>query len=254
MTDVLERPVSGAEPPNVLKRVVTTPPGAPWEQNRGAQLEARHSAPLPLSELVFRVRRLSRWAPGQPGRFAVFYVRTRELNGPYETQVEIDGQSVRVAFGGAPARSRAFSDWTAVLIGLAATGAVIGGGVTLALGARAQTTERMEAAERLAHAKLASAKGYRRDAAEAEGLRTALGRARSIDDLMSDLAWAAAARSPDAKLSALHWQGGAMAVEVRGEGAPFVASDRHVERGPRPLRPGTWLWGVGPASGRSGAP
>ena len=55
--------------PQVLVRVIVTPPGAPWEQARAAKLDAQHGAPLPISELIHQLRRLAPWAPGRPGRY-----------------------------------------------------------------------------------------------------------------------------------------------------------------------------------------
>jgi hypothetical protein len=104
----------------------------------------------------------------------------------------------------------------------------------------------LAAAEKLGAQRFAAAQAYRRQIAQARELRLALGRGRSIGDLMGDLTWVAASKSPDARVAAVHWQGGVMAVEVRGEAPPFATVDRRLERAPHPLRAGVWLWGVGP--------
>ena len=101
MTDALRKelplgsgPTAVDDHPQVFARAIVTPPAPPWEQIRAANLEARHGAPLPLAELMHRVKRLSGWAPGRPGRFAVFYVRSKEFRSPFEAKVDVDGQTV----------------------------------------------------------------------------------------------------------------------------------------------------------------
>jgi hypothetical protein len=77
-----------------------------------------------------------------------------------------------------------------------------------------------------------------------------LDRGAPLRDVAADLAWASAAKAPDVRLEALHWRRGVMALEVRGGKPPFEAdSGRPVERSRRPLRPGVWVWGVGPEGG-----
>src|SRR5688572_20809131 len=87
-----------AAPPQVFVRTFSTPSGLPWEQARAARLDAEHGAPLPLRDLLHRVKRLSPWSPGAVGRYAVFYVRRRDYRGAFETTVDVDGQPVRVTF------------------------------------------------------------------------------------------------------------------------------------------------------------
>jgi hypothetical protein len=250
VTDALRqddpRDAAAEAPPQVFARAIVTPPAPPWEQARAAALEARHGAPLPLPELLHRVKRLSGWAPGRPGRFAVFYVRTKEFRTAFETSIDVDGQMVKVAFGLGGEQVRRLQDWATLLLLFVLVGALLGTGVSLALGARAQSASRLEAAETLGAAKLAAAHAYRRRIAQARDLQTALGRARPVGEVIGDLTWAATTKTPDARIAAVHWQGGVMAIEARGDQPPFEAPDRHIERAPRPLRPGVSLWGVGP--------
>ena len=73
-------------------------------------------------------------------------------------------------------------------------------------------------------------------------------------DVASDLAWASAAKSADAHIEVLHWQGGVMTLEAIGDRPPFEPDgDRRVERSKRPVRNGVWVWGVGPARAASAA-
>jgi len=231
--------------PQVFVRAIVTPPAPPWEQTRAANLEARHGAPLPLAELLHRVKRLAPWAPGRPGRFGVFYVHAKEFRAPFETEVEVDGQSVKVAFGRAGDQVQRAQGWAVILLLFVLTGAGLGTGLVLATGARAQAEARLATAEKLGAERFAAAQAYRRQVAQARELRLALGRGRSISDLVGDLTWVATSKTPEARLAAVHWQGGVMAVEVRGEQPPFAAPDRRLERAAHPLRAGVWLWGIG---------
>jgi hypothetical protein len=237
------------EHPQVFARAIVTPPAPPWEQMRAATLEAQHGAPLPLPELVHRIKRLARWAPGRPGRFAVFYVRSKEFRAPFETTVDVDGQSVKVAFGLGGEQVRRARGWAAVLGLLVLTGAVLGTAATLAFRARDEAEIRLESAEKVGSRKLASAMHYQAQIAQARALRAAIGRAQPIGIMINDLSWIGASKAPEARLAAVHWQGGVMAVEVRGDQAPFPAADRHLERAAHALRAGVWLWGIGPKLG-----
>jgi hypothetical protein len=89
--------------PNVFVRTLSTPPGLPWEQARVADLEARHGSPLPIAEVVYRLRRLEGWRPGSPGRFAAFYVLAAEVDGRLEATAQVEGREIAVTFvtGGA---------------------------------------------------------------------------------------------------------------------------------------------------------
>jgi hypothetical protein len=239
------RPSAAPDHPQVLMRVIVTPPGAPWEQARAAGLDAQHGAPLPIAELIHRLKRLTSWAPGRPGRFAVFYVRAKEFRAPFETRVDVDGQSVRVAFGVVGDGARRLQGGLMLLAMLVATGAILGGALTLAGRARSEASARLDAAERMAAAKLTVAETYRKQAAETRALRTAAGRARPVAEVIDDLTWLATSKTPEARIAAVHWQAGVMAVEVRGDPPPFAVADRSILRSPKQLRPGVWLWGVG---------
>jgi len=242
------------DPPKVFVRVIVTPPASPWEQTRAAALDARHGAPLPLSELLQRMKRISSWAPGRPGRFAAFYVRAKEYRAPFETDVDVEGQLVRVAFGTSGEQVRRARQVASVLVMLIAVGAVAGTGIALALNVRRQGEMRLAATEALVTAKVAAIRTYRRQAAMSRTLQLAVGQARPVSSVVEDLAWVTAEKTPDARIAAVHWQGGVMAVEVRGEQPPFIAPDRRLERSAKPLRSGIWLWGVGPRPRPSAVP
>lgn len=231
-------------PPQVFVRAITTPPGLPWEQHRAAQLEARHGSPLPIADLVHRLRRIGGWSIGRPGRFAVFYVRSREFRAPFETTMEVEGQAVRVAFGsGTEQLRRARKLGLGLGLG-AATIALLAAGVMLALDRRAGAEARLAALEQTVAARLRAAETLEARRDLVRRLSVTAPDSRSVEAVLEDLSWAASARAPDARILAVHWEPGLLAFEVRGEGAPFSNSDRPVESVSEPVRPGVFLWGV----------
>jgi hypothetical protein len=231
--------------PQVLVRVIVTPPGAPWEQARAAKLDAQHGAPLPISELIHQLRRLAPWAPGRPGRYAVFYLRAREFHAPFETTVEVDGQPLPVRFG-TPARDAARVKLAGLaLILLVLTGAVLGASTLLALRVREAANVRLEAAEQMATSRLRMAEAFSKRTNDTQDLRALVGSARPLSDVISDLTWVATSRTAEARIVGVHWDRSLLAVEARGDQPPLLAVDRPLRRSDRPLRPGVWLWAVG---------
>lgn len=241
--EIQGEPVAPTQP-QVFVRVFVTPPGAPWEQTKAADLEARHGAPLPIADLLFRVRRLAKWAPGRPGRFAVFYIRAQEFREPFETEVDVDGQPVKVAFGASAGQLEQIKQIGLAVGVLVAVGAILGGGFMLALTARAELNTQIEALEMQSQQRLRAAQAYQKQKDLAQSLEVAVGRSGRMRDVVADLAWVATSKAPEARIIAVHWERGVLAVEARGEVAPFAAPDRRVERLEKPLRPGVWLWGV----------
>lgn len=235
-------------PPQVFVRPLSVPAGWPWEQARAADLEARHGAPLPISDLLHKVRRLTPWGPGRPGRYAAFYVRLSEYRRPFETTMSVDGQAVSIAFGKSGGGFRQAPIVAAAIALVVATGAVFGGGLVMAIQARALTTGRLEADEVLAGGKLKSATALNRRRQQSLALKEAAGQSAPVAQVLSDLGWVAASRAPDARIAAFHWDHGLTAVEVRGDAPPFAAADRRLERSKGPIRAGVWLWGIHPAA------
>ena len=249
-----ERPE--AAEPKVFVRTISTPPGLPWEQGRVADLEARHGSPLPIGEVLYRVRRLEGWRPGSPGRFAAFYVLAGEVDGRLDASAEVDGQTLTVTFvtGGARVAEAGLAVARTGLI--AALAALLIAGVAAALNRRAETAAALQVVELRAEAKLKRAEAARRGGDLDRLLGLELERGVRLRDALGDLAWASNAKAPDARIEALHWEPGLLAVTVKGEGSPFQAvTDREIRRADRPVRPGTWLWGVTePPPQAAGAP
>ena len=250
----------GVQTPQVLVRTFAAPAGLPWDQARGAQLEARHGAPLPIADLHFRVKRLERWAPGRAGRFAVFYIRRRDLAAPFETTVDVDGAPIRVAFGTkAQPASRPWMSAGILALGIGLSAAIAVVMVAMALSIRTDASQQIETLERQTTVKLRTAKSAQREEVQDRALAANQGRSGQVSDVLADLTWLAHARVADARIVSVHWDRGLMAVEARGSAAPLDGRERQIVRAPKPGAAGTWLWGVGrdppviPAHGASPA-
>jgi len=240
--------------PHVLARSFSVPAGLPWVQQRAAELEAQHGAPLPISEVLHRLRRLNSWAPGRPGRYAAFYVRRREYNGPFERAVEVDGATVRVAFGLSGQGIRQARAAAGVGLACAAIFVMPAVGVTTALSARAAAEAKLADAETLAGRQARAAERLQSRRQLVRSLANEPGAAHTLAQALDDLQWAASGKVPDARIRAVHWERGILAVEARGDATPFGASDRPVVRSARPVRPGVWLWGVSRGAQLADAP
>ena len=241
------------KPPTVFVRTLSAPPGAPWDQARAAALEARVGAPLPLSEVAYRLRRLDPWSPGRPSRYAVCYVRAQEAGETFEAQVEIDGRTITIPFLSTAERNRRARRLGGLAAIVAVTTLSLAWAVSTALTIRSDTDDRIAAADLRAAHRLRQAQEQARVHKEARLLDAAAGAHQGLADLLGDIAWTASTKAPDAHIDALHWEHGYIAVEVRGETAPFNNPDRAVLKAGKPIRPGVWLWGVGPIGSGGGS-
>lgn len=238
-----------AAAPQVFVRTLSAPPGWPWEQSRSADLEARHGAPLPLSELLYRVRRLEAWRPGAAARFAAFYVLARDVDDQLEAHSEVDGRDIAVTFGRARGQGARAGRLALLAVGAAAVLLLLTVATGEAFAKRADATTALDATERQVAAKLRRLQSRERQADEVRLLKQQPDRGASLGEVVKDLAWLSAEKTPDAHIEALHWRGGLMALEARGAQPPVdPMGERRVERAPRPLRKGVWLWGVAPAA------
>lgn len=209
-----------------------------------AGFESRHGAPLPVAELFTHVRRLNAWAPGKAARYAAFYVRRREAETSFEATVEAEGRPFRLQFG---RRVRQAPDlreplMLAAAVVVACSVSVLG--VTSALDARHRAELALSRGEQLAERQAALARRMVQRQRQLRELRAMAGAARDLDRVVEDLAWVANARTADARIVAVHWEHGLVAVESRGEAPPLAASGRTLERSAEPIRRGVWLWGV----------
>lgn len=230
--------------PKVFARSISIPPGAPWDQSRAARLEARAGAPLPLAEIEHQLRRLEGWRPGAPGKFAAFYVRTTDIGAQLTSQTLVDGRWVEVTFVSRAERER-IARRAAIVLGAAGAGLLmLIASVAVAISSRASNADQLASLEQLAIAKQRIAQSSDVQRREAAALQAAGVRGRGLNDYLADLDWAAGAKAPGARIQAIHWDHGAMAVEARGEVAPFNPVGRVATKLDKPLRPGVWLWGV----------
>ena len=234
--------------PKVLTRTIQAPAGWPWEQARSAALEARHGAPLPIDQVYLQIRRLTPWRANHPASFAAFYVRAAEVTTRLETVVDVEGRSVTVLFE--PPEAAAARARRSLAAGIAAAGvmALLSFSGAGALLARAEGEEQLASMERDAAIKLRRAEtlqAARRDSATLTLVQPGDRPAAPI----TDLAWAMAARAPDARIEAWRWDHGAVEVEARGDAPPFVDPRRVISR-TGPVRPSVWRWRVEPESGR----
>ena len=222
-------PNQAAPPPNVFARAVQAPAGWPWEQARGAQLAARHEAPLPMDQVYLQLKRLTPWRPTDSALFAACYVRVAEIQERFETHVTVEGWPVQVVFEPPQALARRARLSLVVGAAAAALAALLFVSVAGALLARAQGEEQLAAMERDATVKL-----QRAEAAQLIHRQSAALAAASPGDRvaapLADLAWAMAAREPDARIEAWRWETGGNRVEARGEASPFADVRRAVRR------------------------
>jgi hypothetical protein len=247
------RPSAAEGTPTIFVRTQATPPGLPWDQARAAELEARAAAPLPLSDVLYQLRRLDPWFIGRPARYAALYMRSSEGGRDVQSVVEVAGRRLKVRFlsaGEKRRRARLVAVATICAVGSVALGAAA---VQSALASREEAVGRLDAMELIARSRTRAANAQEHLRLQGRALVAAGVQARSLDAALDDLAWASSAKTSNAHIDAFHWERGRMAVEVRGEAAPFVGSKRLVVQAKKPLRPGVWLWGVAAQASTGGA-
>lgn len=213
-----------------------------------ASLEARSGAPLPLGDVIYQIRRLDPWSLNRAVRYAAFYVRAEEASEDLVNAVDVNGRLVRVRFLSRAQRNRRARrlGFLAAVSSLAAL--AVSGSLTSALAVRRETTAQLDAVEKIASAKYRAAKAYDRERLLFQSLEKAGVSHQQLSDVLADLDWASRSKAPDARIEALHWDHGHFAVEVRGDGPPFLPG-RAMTKDAKPLRARTWLWGVASRSG-----
>lgn len=232
--------------PRVFTRVISTPPGMPWDQTRAATLETRIGAPLPISEVAWRLRRLDPWSPGRPGRFAAVYLRIADVGAGLTVSPEVEGRVITVRFLSFAEQKRQATRALIGAVAIAGLLALIVGGIALALRARARTEVELAQGEATAARQLKKAEDLAQLKRQSRVLQAERLSGLQLGDLVQDLNWAASAKTPAAQFEGVHWDHGFMAVEVRGDAPAFFRLDRPVQKSVRPARAGVWLWGVSP--------
>jgi hypothetical protein len=236
--------VRGDEP-HVFVRTLAAPPGLPWDQARIADLEARQGAPLPLSEVMYQLKRLEAWRPGAPARFAAFYVLARQVDDRLEASAEVDGRPVEVTFVGRGEQGTRAAGVAMRGVVIAAVCLLFAWSVGAAFGKRAELDAALSLADQTAASKAKAVAARTLVRTQALLLAQEPDRGARLQNVLSDLAWADAAKSADARVEAVHWERGLLAIEARGGSPPVQATpERPVKRAAKPIRPGVWLWGV----------
>jgi hypothetical protein len=237
--------MSPANEPGTFVRLVSIPPTWPWRQTRAAELQARLGAPVAEDKLLYSVQRLEPWRPRTPCRFAILYARKDQVRDVYSTTLTIDGRELRFSLQPPSERQRE-QLLAAVSVGLCVgLGLATCAGVTTALEHRAVSSETLAELEAQSQAALKRAQVQARSRQDMQLLLGLGARDHSPSRVLEDLLWVSNHRRTDTGISAFHWESGLSAVEVEGDGDPFTAPDRMVERAAKPIRPGVWLWGVG---------
>jgi hypothetical protein len=204
-------------------------------------------APLPLSEVVYRLWRLEPWSLGRPARYAVCYVRAREIGDRFDTTVVVDGRPIRVRLFSRIERQRQARTSAMVIAGALGAGLLVLGSLSSAVSTRAEAALKLAAAQQTVAVRLRQAETLDRLKDQTRALIAVHVRGQGLNDFLSDLAWASTTKNPSAHIDALHWERGLMGVQVRGDTPPFGQTDRAVIKADKPVRPGVWLWGVGPS-------
>ncbi len=234
----------GTQAPPLFVRAISTRPAAPWDQNRAARLEAELNAPLPLDVTALVVKRLERWSPGAPGRYAAVYARRSDVADGLTTVAQLDGRPIPVRFLSPERQAAQLKTFAVAVAGATIMTFLLVLTIASVIAVRSEAEARLEALEQTVQRRLVEAR--RREAlAEQSRALTAAGvenlRASAV---LADLDWAARAKSADVSLEGVYREGALMAVEVRGDQVPFAGGDRAVQRSEKPVRSGVWLWGV----------
>ena len=126
----------------LFARVIETSPGPPWDQSRQAELEARLGAPSPLSDLVYRVRRLEPWRPARRARFAAIYARAQDAREGLQGTAVVDGRSIAVSFVSPALYARRLGRLT-LGAGLIVAGLAMAVGLVATVGARRAAAQQL---------------------------------------------------------------------------------------------------------------
>lgn len=234
-----------AASPRPFTRVVTTPPGLPWDQARMAGLEARHTSPVSGvmvgDDLHIVVKRLGGWKPGGEGRFVAVYLRSSDLKAGQTLQVEVQGQVVTIPL---PAQGPVgpISEQGVILIAGVVIAACLIVQIDLLWQRRQDAEARLSAVEAVVErqgrdaTQLAAAKADARDLG-AMGMN-----GRTIDAVLKDLTTISIARDADARIQAFSWDDGQWSVEVAGGNPPVSIDGLNLQRSAAPVRPNVWVW------------
>lgn len=226
-------------------RVITTPPAFPWDQERAAQLEARHTSPMAGmtgGSLTIVVKRLKPWRPRETGRFAAVYLKGNVPPHGLSFSVDVQGQPIKVeiaskAAQAAQLRQRAWLFGSAIIVGLALTLQV-----GLVVKRRAEIQDRLAQLQPQIERMAKLNAGMTKTRQNAQALSDLDLQGRDVQGAINTLRTVTVSRDPASRIEAFHWDRGDWALEVRGEAAPLKQGTITLERAPRPVRRGVVLW------------
>ncbi|MDB5438844.1 MAG: hypothetical protein JWM33_1271 [Caulobacteraceae bacterium] len=232
----------------VFSRVVTAPSGAPWEQARIAELDARLGAPMPVSTLAIRLVRLTPWRPGVEARFVVFYARVEAVRGGLTVERRIEGRALKIAFHSPADQARRLRlAAAAAAVGLLCAG-LVAGAVVKTLASWASLQPQLGHDVRIAAGAIRQSQANSRQTQTNLQVRAAGLEGRTAADMVAAMAAAGARRKPDASIAAFHWDHGYVALETAGSSPPVEG----LATPGRQTKSGGWLWGLGDMTGGRG--
>jgi hypothetical protein len=211
-------------PADIFVHVISVPAAGPWDQSRAARMSAELGAPLPAGQSSQCLRRLDRWSPGRPGRFAIGYMRASQAAGDRIRTVLVEGRTVRFVFQDPLAQEARRRAWL-VNAGLAAGAAfcLVVAGWTWSQ-RRDETVEVLATRTRQANIDL---RAHRLQALQARNLARMqpadlLGRTGS--KVAADLAWLDTVRDRRSKLTGVVWEDRTLRVSTASGQAPVVGA------------------------------
>lgn len=233
-------PAQAVATPPVFTKVITTPPGLPWDQSRAARLEAVRAAPMAVAQLTLRLKRMTSWRNGRGGRYLAFYARTNALGGGFRASKTIDGRTLSVDFK-SKAQAAAEARLLITLAGVAGAAALLTLTAAITAGAvRHSADKALSELERHSAHELRQAQEISAMKRQNSALLEVESPGAPLAEVITDLGWTSRMHRVDVPVEAFHWRPAGFGVEVRGEAQPFTGPG--AQRTARPLRPGVWLW------------
>ncbi len=223
-------------------RIVSVPAAWPWDQARAARLEAQHTSPVSGDDVSIVVRRLKRWALGEPGKFVAIYLRGPDIRNGVRFDLEIQGQRLSIDMP-SPQQKAAQANarvWHLILGGVL-IGAVLSMGM-LTLSRRAAEADRISALEVTMARKAHEAQGILRAKDDALALSQLGHGAHTLDAAVQDLKTLSLKRDSASRIDAFYWNKGYWAIEVHGKDAPIRDATLSLQRSNKPIRKDVWLW------------
>lgn len=226
-------------------RVITTPPAFPWDQEKAAQLDARHTSPMAGMSgggLTIVVKRLKPWRPKESGRFAAVYLKGNVPPQGLSFMVDVQGQPVKVEIASkttqaAQLRQRA---WLLGAIVVVILSLVLQ--IGLVLKRRAEVEDRLAQLQPQIERMTKLNAGQVKTRQNAQALSELELQGRDVQGVVNALRTVTISRDPSARIEAFHWDRGDWALEVRGEVVPLKAGAVDLQKAPKPVRRGVSLW------------